>query len=221
MRPVRRLRPPTLRALGWLAVVGGAAAALAVASDLHPVGQRLLAAADLRIAVVGSVLTAVTATVAAFQISLPDRKASWALLPLPALALWIAASGLGCLREWAVTAAGTHEPTFGNAGTCLLLIVGMSLPLCAVLAAMLRRGYPLHPERTAALGGLAAAAASASLLTLFHPYDASALDLAMHVVAVAVVILAFRALGRRTLLAPSRRTRAPWWPQGSRPGSRS
>ena len=200
LHPVHRLRAPVFRAMGWLAVVSGAAAALAMWADLAQVGQRVLAAADLRWSVAGSVLTAIFAAIAAFQTSVPDRRAAWALLPVPALVLWFAASGLGCVREWAVTAAGTHVPSFGEARKCLVFILGMSLPLCAVLAAMLRRGYPLHPGRTAALAGLAAAAASASLLTLFHPYDASALDLAIHAAAVSVVILACRALGRRMLL---------------------
>lgn len=209
LRPIRRLRAPALYALGWLAVAGAAAAALATRSNLPHVGQRILAAADLQWSIAGSVLTAILAAIAAFQTSRPDRRAAWALLPVPALVLWIAASGLGCLRDWAVTAAGTHAPSFGEARTCLVFILGTSLPLCAVLAAMLRRGYPMYPELTATLGGLAAAAAAASLLTLFHPYDASALDLAIHAAAVAVVILACRALGRRTLLRGTGRDARP------------
>ena len=41
----------------------------------------------------------------------------------------------------------------------------------------------------ALVSGLAVAAASATLLNLFHPYDAAATDLTVHAMAVTVVIL--------------------------------
>lgn len=197
-----------LQALGWLAVVGGAAAALAWSSDLAHMGRRISAAADLQWSVAGSVLTAVLAVVAAFQTALPDHKKAWAFLPMPALVVWVAASGLGCLRDWVVTVDGAHVADFGEARKCLVQILVMSVPLSAVLAAMLRRGYPVNPELTATLAGLAAAAAAASLLTLFHPYDAAILDLAVHAVAVAIVVLACRAMGRFTLVGARDRVAA-------------
>jgi hypothetical protein len=44
---------------------------------------------------------------------------------------------------------------------------------------------------------LAVAAASATLLNLFHPYDAAATDLTVHAAAVAIVILANQLLAYR------------------------
>ena len=44
-----------------------------------------------------SLLTGATAVVAAAHLALPDRSRRWALLPLPFLALWLTASGVGCL----------------------------------------------------------------------------------------------------------------------------
>ena len=192
LRPVRRLLPPWLRALGWLAVVAALGAALASIADLSALRQRLEAVPDMWLAVLGSTLTALLAALAAFQVSLPDRRPAWALLPVPALLLWIGASGLGCLRSW--TVPGTHE-TDGR--VCLVFIIGVSLPLSALLLAMLRRACPLRPGLTAVLGGLAAAAAAATLLNLFHPYDAAATDLALHALAVGIVVLANRAVGAR------------------------
>jgi hypothetical protein len=52
---------------------------------------------------------------------------------------------------------------------------------------------------TAAIAGLAAAAAAATLLNFFHPYDAAATDLMVHVLAVALVIVANRAFSGRLL----------------------
>jgi hypothetical protein len=43
------------------------------------------------------------------------------------------------------------------------------------------------------------AAAAATLLTLFHPYDAAVTDLAVHAAAVALVIIANRFLAGRIL----------------------
>ena len=130
LRPVRRLRPPGLRALAWLAVVGASAAGLAAISDLGAVRDRLVAVPDTSLALAGSVLTAVLAAVAAFQLSLPDRRPAWALLPLPAAALWFAASGLGCLRSWALP--GAHPASLSDTMDCLAFILGLSVPLSAL-----------------------------------------------------------------------------------------
>ena len=197
LRPVRRLRPPGLRALAWLAVVGASAAGLAAISDLGAVRDRLMAVPDMWLALAGSVLTAVPAAVAAFQLGLPDRRPAWALLPLPAAALWLAASGLGCLRSW--TLPGAHPASPSDTMDCLAFILGLSAPLSALLVLMLRRAATLQPSLTAAVAGLASAAAAATLLTVVHPYDASAVDLAVHAVAVLAVVAANRAWGGRLL----------------------
>lgn len=200
LRPVRRLAPPLLRALGWLAVVGALAVALACFADLGAMVRRLTAAPDMWLAVAGSTLTAILAAIAAFQTSMPDRKPAWALLPLPGLLLWVGASGLGCLRSWFVP--GTHAADLVEARQCLVFILGVSLPLSILLVVMLRRGYPLRPNLTAATGGLAAAAAAATLLNFFHPFDAAATDLVVHAAAVALVVLAGQALSGRLFRDP-------------------
>ena len=73
---------------------------------------------------------------------------------------------------------------------CLVFILGLSLPLSLILIIMLRRGFSLRPNLTAIIGGLACASAAATLLNFIHPYDAAATDLAVHALAVAIVILA-------------------------------
>lgn len=203
LEPVKRLHRPLTRALIWLGVVVAIAVALSAFADVDAMWQRLTAAPDLWLAVIGSAGTAIFAAIAAFELSLPDAPRAWAVLPLPAAIVWIAASGLGCLRTW--IAPQTHVATLGEARDCLIFIVALSVPLSALLLAMLRRAYPLNLGLTAAVGGLAVAAAAATLLNFFHPYDAAATDLAVHAVAVAIVIAANGALaGRifRTALPP-------------------
>ena len=197
LQPVRPLWSPPLRAFIWLALVVVLAAALAAFANLAAMWHRLMATPDMWLAVIGSAATAVAAAFAAFELSLPDRSRAWALLPLPAFALWLGASGLGCLRAYILP--GTHVAAMGETRDCLVFIVGLSVPLSAVLIFMLRRAYTLAPGLTATMAGLASAAAAATLLNFFHPYDAAATDLAVHLVAVGIVVLALRAVGARAL----------------------
>ncbi|ACL60204.1 NrsF family protein [Methylobacterium nodulans] len=185
LRPVRPLAPPALRGLFWCVAVLGLALLALPFVDLD--GLRLrMAVMDLRLSALGAALTAVTAAVAAFATSVPGRSARWALLPLAPAALWIGASGLGCLRGW--LAPGTDLPDAAEMRGCAAILIGLSLPLSVLLLAMLRRACPLRPTLTALLGGLAVAAAAAALLVLVHPHDATATDLVVHAVVVAGVI---------------------------------
>jgi hypothetical protein len=200
LKPVRRLWRPSVRALVWLAAVVAIALPLVWLADLPALRDRLSAAPDMWLAVAGSTLTAVLAAVAAFRLSLPDAARGFALLPLPAALLWLGASGFGCLRAWIIPE--THVAVLSEARDCLIFIVALSLPLSVLIFAMLRRACPLQPGLTAALAGLASAAAAATLLNFFHPFDAAFTDLAAHVVAVGIVIAANRALGGWLLASP-------------------
>ena len=195
LRPVRRLQPPALRALMWLGVVLAAGLCFALAVDLQPILRRLGAAPDMWLSAVGSTLTAVLAASAAFQLSVPGRSRLWAVVPWPAAALWLGASGLGCLRTELVP--GVRIPGLSDSMECFRFIAGFSVPLSALLLLMLRRARPLQPGLVAMTAGLAAAAAT--LLWFVHPFDASAIDLAVHLVAVGLVVLADAALGGRLL----------------------
>jgi hypothetical protein len=202
LAPVRRVAPPLLRTIFWLGAVAIATLVLAAFADLRAIEHRLTAAPDMWLAVAGSALTAVLATMAAFQLSVPDGKTIWALVPIPSALLWAGASGLGCLRTWLIP--GTHDASLGEAKDCFVFIVGLSIPLSAMLILMLRRGYSLWPNLMGVMGGLAVAAASATLLNFFHPFDAAATDLSVHAVAVTVVVfanqlLAYRFTKRETL----------------------
>lgn len=202
LAPVRRLRPPWLRTLGWLCAVAVIAALLFARYGATPMLTRWAGAPDLAWAGLGAALTAIAAAWAAFALGVPGRRAAWAWLPLPPALLWIGASGLGCLRGWiapATRVASAHE-----AGDCLVFIVSFSVPLSALLIVLLRRACPLRPVLTAVMVGLASAAASATLLEICHQFDAAATDLSMHLVAVALVVAANAAMGGG-LLGPSSR----------------
>ena len=196
LTPVRRLAPPWMRGLGWFGAAAAIGLALLPLADLDGMRARM-ATADLRLALLGAILTALTAAVAAFQTSVPGRSPYWVALPLAPAILWIGASGLGCLRDWA--APGTNFAETGEMGGCLAFLLGFSAPLSLGLVLMLRRACPLRPGLTAALGGLAAAAAAAALLVPFHPHDATATDLAIHLAVVGFVVVANGLAGGRLL----------------------
>jgi hypothetical protein len=197
LAPVKPLAPPFRRALIWIVVVAAIAFVAAMATDRHVIAHRLMAEPDMWLAVVGSTLTAILAAYAGFQLCLPDRSSYWALLPLPPALLWIAASGAGCLRVLRI--ADTRPPTIGDERDCLIIIVALSIPLSLLLLVMLRKGHTLLPGLTTMTAGLAAAAASATLLMFFHPFDATASDLIAHGVAVVIVVACVRYFGRRIL----------------------
>ena len=64
LKPVRRLRRPTLRALSWLGLVAAIALCLAAFADVHALWERIVTAPDMWLAVFGSAATAVLAATA-------------------------------------------------------------------------------------------------------------------------------------------------------------
>jgi hypothetical protein len=187
LSPVRRLRPPLARALLWLLAPTAIGLAVAAGANWHAFALRFMGAPDLRTAMIASTVTAILAAIATFELSMPDRSGAWGLLPVPALLVWVGASGLGCLRDWLVP--GTRVAGMHEAEHCFYSILVFSAPLSLLLLAMLRRARPLRPGLVTLMGGLTVAAAAATLLWLVHPYDAAPTDLLMHLAAVLLVVL--------------------------------
>jgi len=200
LEPVRVLRPPLLRALAWLICVGLIGTAVVWRYAQLPAVLPRLTLPRVAVESFATALTAVTAVIAAFELSVPDRSPRWAWLPLPPFALWLAASGLGCLRNgWSL-----HEPAgfMGHSPHCFAFITGASVPLAIGLFWMLRRARPIHALPVAAVGTLGVAATAAFVLQFFHPFDVTVIDLALHLAAIGLVVLA-GSLWRRSLLDPS------------------
>jgi hypothetical protein len=186
LTPQPRLYPPLTRAALWLGAVAVFVVGVALYADLPAFARRTFAAPDLALAYFGSIATLVLSAVAAFHLALPDRRDAWALLPLPGLALWLGAAGLGCFRDW--IAPEMHIAPLAETRECFTFIVGFSAPLSALILHMLARAHPLRPGLVTAMGGLAAAAAANVLLAFVHPFDAAITDLATHAVAVLCVV---------------------------------
>lgn len=199
LQPVRRLRPPALRAALWLAAVALLLGlALLRFADWAAVGQRM-ATPRIALECAAAGLTGISAVFAAFVLSVPGRSPRWAALPLPAFALWLAVSGAGCLHNgWSLHGPGGFV---GDSAHCFGFIVGVSVPLSIGLFAVLRRARPIAPLPVAALGTLGVAALADFVLEFFHPFDVTVIDLALHLAGIAVVMLVGIALRRRLLAA--------------------
>ena len=192
--PVRRLRPPVTRAIVWL--LGVATLSTVAVLAFADTGLFMSRAGDrkLQLELIGTLLTGIAAIVAAFHLSLPDRPAVWALLPLPPLVLWIASSGYSCWRRWLTF--GPEGWSLGESAECFGMILAVSVPLGIGLFLALRQARPLAPVPVAVTGGLGVAAIAAVLLQFFHPFDVTFMDLGVHIVTVGLVILGSAASSR-------------------------
>jgi hypothetical protein len=196
--PVRRLRPPLVRAGLWLLVVAALCAmAILLGSNLHLFAERVQDP-KLALELAGTLATGIAAVIAAFYLSLPDRSRLWALLPLPFLALWIASSGYSCYRHWLTFGPDGWE--VGESSECFAFILSASVPIGISLLVLLRRARPLSPVSVAAVGGLGTAGIAAFVLQFFHPFDVTFMDLGVHAVAVGLVVAAASALCQVTEL---------------------
>lgn len=193
--PVRRLRPPVMRAACWLLLAAVVMTLLAVNQGIRPDLVQRLHQPTFAISMAASALTGVLAAVAAFLVSLPDRSRLWLFLPLPALVLWLSNIGYQCLTEW--VSIGPNGMGFGEAARCFATLVLTSLPLSLAMLVMLRYAAPLRPTATTLMGSLAVAAITATALSLFHVIDASVMILMWNLGTAMVFVGLSGAFGRR------------------------
>jgi len=156
------------------------------------------------LALAGSLLTGVLAAVAAFHLSLPDRSRLWSLLPMPAVALWVATVGYGCLTDWVSVRPG--GVTLGTTLECFMTLLITSVPSSLLLIGMLHHAARLYPTTIAMVGGLASAGIAATALSLFHELDASVMVLLWNLGVAALLVVLGGIFGPRlfasTLRAP-------------------
>ena len=185
--PVRRLRPPVMRAACWLLLAAAVLTLLAIDQGLRPDLAQRLQDPVFAISMAASLLTGVLAAISAFLVSLPDRSRLWLLLPMPALVLWLSNIGYQCLVQW--IDIGPDGVSMGEAARCFATLVLTSLPLSLAMLVMLRYAAPLRPTAVTLMGSLAVAAITATALSLFHTIDATVMIL-MWNVGTAIMFLA-------------------------------
>jgi len=196
--PVRRLPSPWARMLLWLALSVPILAAviwLVMPSDINPVA----AITDRRFLIEEAVLlvTALTASLAAFGSVVPGSDRRILLIPLLPFAVWLASLGEGCWRNW--VALGTNGLTLRPDWDCLPPAILIGIVPSIAMVVMLRRGAPLIPRTSIALGALAVAALANLGLRVFHVGDASVMVLFWHLGGAAVLAGLAAFAGRRVL----------------------
>ena len=195
--PVRRLRPPIIRAGLWLAFAAIVLGLIAIAHGLRPDFSDRVRQPLFVLGMLGALATGMLAAVASFRLSLPDSSRLWAVLPLPALALWVATIGYGCLTDWvSMDPDGLH---MGEAIRCFATLLMTSVPLSIAMLVMLRYAALLRPLEVSVMSGLAVAAVTAFALSLFHELDATVMILIWNLGS-AVLIAALGSLFGQSML---------------------
>ena len=200
--PVRRLRPPLVRACLWLALAAVILALLAIGHGARADLAERLRQPVFLVSIAAALGTGILAAVAAFMVSLPDRSQWWLALPAPVLAVWVGTIGYGCLTDWvSIGPDGVH---MGETARCFATLVLTSVPLAIALAAMLRYAALLRPGAVTLAGALAVAAITSSALSLFHDLDATMMILIWNLGTAALITGLGSVFGRRMFR---------WWPR--------
>jgi len=198
-RPVRRLRPPVLRAALWLLLPALVFALQALGHGVRPDLAQRLAEPDFAVGQAASLLTGALAAVAAFMLNLPDRSRAWALLPVPALIVWLSTLGRACLLNWVSLSPDGIQ--LGETARCFATVLITSLPLSLAMFAMLRHGSLLRATTAAPMASLAVAAMSATAMSLFHTLDATVMILVWNLGTAALIVALGSWLGCRLVAA--------------------
>ena len=169
--PVRRLRPPLVRAGRWLLFAVLLVGVIGAAHGLRPDIFECVRQPRFVVAAFGALATGMLAAVASFRVSLPDASRLWLVLPSPALALWVSAIGYGCLTDW--VSIGPDGIRLGEAVRCFATLVLTSVPLSIAMLVMLSYAALLRSTEVSLVGGLAVAAVTSFALSLFHDLDAT------------------------------------------------
>lgn len=173
--PVKRLRPPYVRAGLWLLLAAIVIGLLTLGHGLRPQFAERMRDATYAIGVLGALVTGVLAAITAFQISLPGYSRRWLLLPIPPLIVWLANIGYQCFAGWVSLPPGAV--TIEAASSCVVTIVLTSLPLALMMLVMLRYAALFQPVLVTLFGSLAVAAMTSMALAMFHPLDATVMVL--------------------------------------------
>jgi hypothetical protein len=194
---VRRLPHPMTRAAIWLAL--SATYVAVVVTAYRALGTPIVLTEDggFLVEQVATIVTALTAAVAAFCCIVPGRSRLIALVPLLPLAVWLASMGKACAASWHLLVDGGAAAE--NAWECVPPSVLIGLGPAIIILVMLRRGAPLYPRSTIALGALAAAALGNLGLRLFHEGDVTVVMLAWQLIAMAGLTLLAGLMGPRLL----------------------
>ncbi len=197
LQPVRPLKPPWMRAVLWLAIALPYVAAIVWSKLMMIDTAQVGADARFMVEQAATLATALTAALAAFCSVIPGFDRRMLLLPLAPLGLWLVSVGHGCVQDW--LRLGADGLAIRPDWDCLPSAAIIGIVPAAAMVAMLRKGVPLHPRLTLALGALAVASVANFGLQFAHVRDASIMVLVWHLGAAAALSAAGGWLGELLL----------------------
>lgn len=175
LKPVRPLPHPWIRTLAWLALAIPAVALVAFLIAMRRGLPSTPLSLPFVVEQVAALATGATAAMAAFASIVPGYNRKLLFLPALPIAAWLGSVGQGCLQDW--IRFGSNGLLLQPDWICLPVIALMGTAPAIAMAVMLRRGAPLRPNVTTALGGLAAAGLGNFGLRFVHVQDASVMVL--------------------------------------------
>ena len=195
--PVRPLPSPYIRAAAWLMIslsyIGGILILMAPAHNVFAQFSNR----SFAIEQAATLSTGVAAAISAFITIIPGRSPRWAALPLFPLSIWLATLASPCIREF--SEIGFKAFLIPHSLWCVPAMVAFGTVPAVAMVVMIRRGAPLTPHLTAALGGLAAAGIGNLGVRMVHPEDVSVMLIVWHIGGV-MGLSAFAAGAGRLLL---------------------
>lgn len=219
--PVQPLAPPEVRTIFWTALalpyVALVTCVVGPRTDLTMRLQDAQFAAEISAAFA----TGIAAALAAFATAIPGHNRRIVILPLVPLTFWLGSMGRGCIDSFIGPEGLSLRPDW----FCIPAIVLIGAIPAIAMALMLRRGAPLTPYLTSALGGLAAAGLGNFGLRLIHEQDASLMVLVWQFGTVFVLTTLAAVAGRWLLdwssMIESSRARTPLFRHDTTNRSRS
>ena len=168
--PVQRLATPWTRTTVWLLIA--APYVVMIVFMMAPRNDLTAKFSESRFLLeqVAALCTAITAAIAAFTSIVPGYDRRLMLIPLAPLGVWLISLGQACVQTWMQSGSGLN---FTSDFICFPKIALIGAVPAFAMAFMLRKGAPIRPHISAALGGLAAAGLGNFGLRLFHTQDAS------------------------------------------------
>jgi hypothetical protein len=174
LRPAPALPRPGRRAGTWFVAAALYVALLAIGMGRvngYPDG----AGATFWTVQIAAMAASLLASAAAFESMIPGVASRWRGFAIVAVAVWLTTlAATSTDGNWSAISAAPHE------WRCVAFIIVGGAPLFAVLAWLLRRGAPLRPATTAALGALSVAALANVGACLSLPHANNAVTLAWH-----------------------------------------
>lgn len=193
-RPVRRVAPAWMRALGWMPAalgLGYLATTLLHREETDWSGPLAWIAA-------ANIILSLSLGLAAFMASLSSgiagrtvRMPTWAIA---ALAIWLGLAIIG------ISVSRHPMGAIGQGSYCFTFVLTAGLPMIIIAIMALRRTGSLRPARSLALSGVSIGFLAFGLLAFCHPVAMSMVDFLGHLTA-AILLCGITILAGRRIIA--------------------